>query len=67
MMNIEILYQDKDIIVLNKPSGVSVTKDRTGSPQLLDLLKQQIDAESVGRLRLVHRLDRPVLERHFAV
>jgi RluA family pseudouridine synthase len=55
-MNIEILYQDKDIIVLNKPSGVSVTKDRKGSPQLLDLMKHRIDTDC--RLRLVHRLDK---------
>jgi 23S rRNA-/tRNA-specific pseudouridylate synthase len=57
-MKIEIFYQDESIIVLNKPSGLSVTKDRTGSPQLLDSLKRQIDAESIYRLRLIHRLDK---------
>ncbi len=58
MVKIEIFYQDKDIIVLSKPSGVSVTRDRTGSPQLLDVLKHQINAEDISRLRLVHRLDK---------
>ncbi len=58
MMKIEILHQDENIIVLNKPSGVCVTKDRTGSPQLLDLLNRQMDADSVNQLRLVHRLDK---------
>jgi len=53
-----MIYQDGDIIVIDKPTGVSVTKDRTGSPQLLDLLKSQIDPESIKRLRLVHRLDK---------
>jgi len=55
---IEIIYQNQDIIVIDKPTGVSVTKDRTGSPQLLDLLKSQIDAEGIKGLRLVHRIDK---------
>src|SRR4030042_414632 len=47
---VEIIYEDDDIIVINKPAGVSVTKDRTGAAQLKDLLGAQ--------LRLVHRLDK---------
>jgi 23S rRNA pseudouridine1911/1915/1917 synthase len=47
---VEIIYQDDDIIVINKPTGVSVTKDRTGAAQLKDILSPQ--------LRLVHRLDK---------
>jgi 23S rRNA pseudouridine1911/1915/1917 synthase len=47
---VEIIYQDDDILVVNKPAGVSVTKDRTGAVQLKDLLGAQ--------LRLVHRLDK---------
>jgi 23S rRNA pseudouridine1911/1915/1917 synthase len=57
-MKIEILYQNQDIMILNKPTGVSVTKDRTGSPQLLDLLSVQIGADGIKGLRLVHRLDK---------
>lgn len=34
------MYADDDIIVINKPSGVSVTKDRTGAPQLVDMLSE---------------------------
>jgi len=63
---IEIIYQAplkgqqtaEDIIVINKPSGVSVTKDRSGAVQLLDILTQQLGPETAGRLRLVHRLDK---------
>ena len=63
---IEIIYQacpraqqrDDDIIVINKPSGVSVTKDRTGSPQLVDILAEQLGRQMCSRLRLVHRLDK---------
>ena len=55
---IEIIYTDDDIIVINKPSGVSVTKDRTGAPQLVDILGEQLGPRIAGKLRLVHRLDK---------
>ncbi len=55
---IEIIYENADIIVINKPAGVSVTKDRSGKPQLIDILADQIGDEKVARLRLVHRLDK---------
>jgi RluA family pseudouridine synthase len=47
---VEIICEDNDIIVINKPTAVSVTKDRTGAAQLKDVLSSQ--------LRLVHRLDK---------
>ncbi len=49
-VKVEIIYQDDNILVINKPAGVSVTKDRSGAAQLKDLLGAQ--------LRLVHRLDK---------
>jgi 23S rRNA pseudouridine1911/1915/1917 synthase len=55
---IEIIYQDANIIVINKPTGVSVTKDRSGKPQLTDILADQLGDETVAKLRLVHRLDK---------
>jgi len=55
---VEITYQDDDIVVVNKPAGVSVTKDRSGAPQLSDILVGQLGAEATGQLRLVHRLDK---------
>ena len=55
---IEIIYQDNDIIVINKPAGVSVTKDRSRMPQLTDLFSEQIGNEVTSKLRLVHRLDK---------
>ncbi|MGA1979324.1 MAG: RNA pseudouridine synthase [Sedimentisphaerales bacterium] len=59
---VEIIYQsakgwltpDDDIIVINKPAGVSVTKDRSGAAQLTDILPPAVCAQ----LRLVHRLDK---------
>ncbi len=51
---IEIIYQNDDIVVINKPTGLSVTKDRSGADDLLPILKTQLDTD----LRLVHRLDK---------
>jgi len=55
---VEIIYRDDDIIVVNKPAGVSVTKDRSGQPQLVDFLTEQIGDETTAKLRLIHRLDK---------
>jgi len=55
---IEIVYQDDDILVINKPASVSVTKDRTGAPQLVDFLAGQLGRQICNQLRLVHRLDK---------
>jgi len=55
---VEILYADDDIIVVNKPAGVSVTKDRTGAQQLVDILSEQLSPQVSSKLRLVHRLDK---------
>jgi 23S rRNA pseudouridine1911/1915/1917 synthase len=53
---IEIIYQDDDILVVNKPSGISVTKDRSGKQDLIPALQLQkgLDRE----IRLIHRLDK---------
>ena len=55
---VEIIYQDDDVIVINKPAGVSVTKDRTGAFQLVDILARKLGPKITGELRLVHRLDK---------
>jgi 23S rRNA pseudouridine1911/1915/1917 synthase len=51
---IDIIYQDEQILVINKPSGLSATKERTGSASLIVLLQKQFTEQ----LRLVHRLDK---------
>ncbi len=55
---IGIIYQDDDILVINKPAGVSVTKDRSGAAELADILAGQLGAQISSGLRLVHRLDK---------
>ena len=57
--NVQIIYQDDQLLVINKPSGTSVTKDRSGKKQLLDLLSDQLPTETISALRLIHRLDKP--------
>jgi len=56
--DIEIIYEDSDIIVINKPTGISVTKDRSRQPQLVDFFAEQLGKEQTAQLRLVHRLDK---------
>ena len=47
------LFEDDALLVLDKPSGVSVLADRTGAPCLWDEIKQRI-----AHPRLVHRIDK---------
>lgn len=54
--DIQILFDNEDIILINKPPGVSVTADRTGAPDILQLLNAQLSPAEP--LRLVHRLDK---------
>ncbi|MBV2127643.1 RluA family pseudouridine synthase [Arsukibacterium indicum] len=51
---LDILYQDKDIIVLNKPSGLLTNPGR--GPHLADCLLSRVQAE-FKLAQLVHRLD----------
>ncbi|HOQ04522.1 MAG TPA: hypothetical protein PKY88_04855 [Anaerohalosphaeraceae bacterium] len=37
-VSIPVLYENQDILILNKPSGISVTKDRSGTPWLMEIL-----------------------------
>ena len=47
------LFEDDQLLVLDKPSGVSVLADRTGAPCLWHALKARY-----RRPRLVHRIDK---------
>ncbi len=53
---IDILFESDDILVINKPTGVSVTADRGGAADILQLLNGQISVSEP--LRLIHRLDK---------
>ena len=49
----EVLYQDEDCIAIEKPSGVSLLRDRAGLPNIFDAIKKQFP-----EAKLVHRLDK---------
>ena len=61
--NIEILFEDNHIIVINKKTGDLVQGDKTGDAPLSDILKEYIKRKynKPGNVYLgvVHRLDRP--------
>lgn len=46
------------MIIVKKPSGVSVTADRSGVGELRDVLARQLGRDVADQLRLVHRLDK---------
>jgi 23S rRNA pseudouridine1911/1915/1917 synthase len=54
--DIDILFQNDQILLINKPTGTSVTADRSGKADILQLLNKQLTPPEP--LRLVHRLDK---------
>ena len=54
--DIDLLFENDQILLINKPSGISVTADRSGKADILQLLKKQLSPSEP--LRLVHRLDK---------
>lgn len=53
---LEVIYSDADIVVVNKPSGMSVTKDRAGSDDVMLAIEKETSLE--GEFRLIYRLDK---------
>jgi len=52
---LEIIYQDNNIIAVNKEPGISVTHDRGGAESLTEILQKKTKLED---LRLIHRIDK---------
>jgi 23S rRNA pseudouridine955/2504/2580 synthase/23S rRNA pseudouridine1911/1915/1917 synthase len=54
--DIEIIYHDRDIVVVNKPSGIIVIPDQYSNKNntLVDMLKRQLNQ----KIWVVHRIDR---------
>lgn len=61
--DINIVYEDNQILVVVKPQNLPVCEDATGDDDLLNLLKKYLadkyDKPGAAFLGLVHRLDRP--------
>lgn len=62
-MELNILYEDNHIIVVEKPVNIPSQGDKTGDLDLLsiikDYLKKKYNKPGEAYLGLVHRLDRP--------
>lgn len=56
---IQIIYEDDDILVANKPTNVSTTTERSGKADLVDFLRQQTGNE-YKEMRAVNRLEKPL-------
>lgn len=66
-MNIKIVYEDKDVLVIQKPAGLATQTAKVGRQDVVSELKNYLAAKSLGRrpagepyLGIVHRLDQPV-------
>lgn len=61
-MDMKIIFEDKDILLLNKPSGVVVNRaNTTKQPTIQDWLEKYLKLEDEGiggRAGIVHRLDK---------
>ena len=64
MNNINIVYEDNHLLVVEKPINIPVQEDSSKDKDLLTILKEYIKVKynKPGNvyLGLVHRLDRPV-------
>lgn len=62
MINVKILYEDKDIIVVVKPPGMPSQSDRSSTLDMVSYLKNYYgkSGNRTQYVAVVHRLDRPV-------
>ena len=57
MMRSLVIYEDDEIIALNKPTGLAV-QGGTGTTRHIDALSRALVSDQAEKPRLVHRLDR---------
>lgn len=61
MENINVLYEDNDIIVVNKPAGLATEGGRIGEKDLESEIKNYLASKKESpEVYIVHRLDKPV-------
>lgn len=59
--DIPIIFEDEQLLVIDKPHNVLSQKDHTGDPDINTLCKSYLNrTANSGYLGLIHRLDRPV-------
>ena len=63
-MNLKIIYEEKDIIVCHKPSGIATQTKGIGQKDMVSIIKNHIVKETGIKkepyLAVIHRLDQPV-------
>lgn len=60
-MEIDILYEDRELLVCRKPAGVPVQTGKIGQKDMVSILRNYRNGkESDTYIGLVHRLDQPV-------
>lgn len=63
-MNLNVLYEDNHLLIVEKPRNMLVQEDIVGDPDLLNVGKEYLvkkyNKPGAAFLGLVHRLDRPV-------
>lgn len=61
MNNLDIIYEDNDIILVHKPAGVATQTKRLGQQDMESLLKNyRAKRKEPPYIGVVHRLDQPV-------
>lgn len=63
MESLEILFEDKVILVINKPSGLMAERDKYKNPSVQDMVADYFNTQKLSQntiLGIVHRIDRPV-------
>ncbi|MDE6284402.1 MAG: RNA pseudouridine synthase, partial [Bacilli bacterium] len=59
MKKLKIIYEDKDIIVINKPSGILTVNDGKQSANLYHETREYIKKQNPrNKIFIVHRLDK---------
>lgn len=58
--DINIIYEDKDILVCRKPAGLPTQSAKVSVPDLVSELRNYLAEKKESYLGVVHRLDQPV-------
>ncbi len=56
-MNLEILYEDEELLVCHKPSGMPVQTAKLGAMDMVSQIKNYLKSPYIA---VIHRLDQPV-------
>lgn len=63
-MNLEILFEDNEIIVCYKPAGIATQTSRMGEQDMVSILKNYLYKKQTDKkepyVAVIHRLDQPV-------